>query len=106
MEGRDIGTVVFPNADVKIFLDASLEERVRRRLRESRAKGVEVSPRSPRRPDEGARRARQHARRRAAGAGAGRRLPGFHRAREDEVEEAILKMVRGRVTNGKGTTAS
>ena|SRR5436190_5134810 len=32
MEGRDIGTVVFPNADVKIYLDASAEERARRRL--------------------------------------------------------------------------
>jgi cytidylate kinase len=31
MEGRDIGTVVFPAADVKIFLDASPEERARRR---------------------------------------------------------------------------
>ena len=31
MEGRDIGTAVFPGADVKIFLDASPEERARRR---------------------------------------------------------------------------
>ncbi len=31
MEGRDIGSVVFPNADVKIYLDASPEERARRR---------------------------------------------------------------------------
>jgi cytidylate kinase len=31
MEGRDIGTVVFPNADVKIYMDASAEERARRR---------------------------------------------------------------------------
>jgi cytidylate kinase len=31
MEGRDIGTVVFPTADVKIYLDASAEERARRR---------------------------------------------------------------------------
>jgi cytidylate kinase len=31
MEGRDIGTVVFPNADLKIYLDASAEERTRRR---------------------------------------------------------------------------
>ncbi len=31
MEGRDIGTVVFPNADIKIYLDASAEERARRR---------------------------------------------------------------------------
>ena len=35
MEGRDIGTVVFPNADVKIFLDASEEERARRRAHDS-----------------------------------------------------------------------
>lgn len=34
MEGRDIGTVVFPQADVKIFLDASPEERARRRARD------------------------------------------------------------------------
>jgi cytidylate kinase len=32
MEGRDIGTVVFPHADLKIYLDASAEERARRRL--------------------------------------------------------------------------
>ena len=35
MEGRDIGTVVFPNADVKIYLDASPEERARRRAHDS-----------------------------------------------------------------------
>jgi cytidylate kinase len=35
MEGRDIGTVVFPNADVKIYLDASTEERVRRRANDT-----------------------------------------------------------------------
>jgi cytidylate kinase len=44
MEGRDIGTVVFPNAQVKIFLDANPEERVRRRCEEMRAKGLEVNP--------------------------------------------------------------
>jgi cytidylate kinase len=38
-EGRDIGTVVFPNAEVKIFLDASAEERARRRYTELRAAG-------------------------------------------------------------------
>jgi cytidylate kinase len=32
MEGRDIGTVVFPDADVKVYLDASAEERARRRM--------------------------------------------------------------------------
>ena len=35
MEGRDIGTVVFPSADVKIYLDASAEERARRRARDT-----------------------------------------------------------------------
>ena len=36
MNGRDIGTVVFPNADVKFFLDAAVEERAQRRLAEER----------------------------------------------------------------------
>ncbi len=35
MEGRDIGTVVFPRADVKIFLDADPEERARRRANDA-----------------------------------------------------------------------
>lgn len=43
MEGRDIGTYVFPNADVKIFLDASLEERVRRRIKQNEELGIEMS---------------------------------------------------------------
>ena len=41
MEGRDIGTVVFPNADVKIYLDATPEERARRRVNQNREKGIE-----------------------------------------------------------------
>ena len=39
MEGRDIGTVVFPNADVKIYLDASAEERARRRATDAAHSG-------------------------------------------------------------------
>jgi cytidylate kinase len=39
MEGRDIGSVVFPHADLKIFLDASPEVRAERRLRELQEKG-------------------------------------------------------------------
>lgn len=39
MDGRDIGTQVLPNADLKIFLTASLEERARRRFEELQAKG-------------------------------------------------------------------
>jgi cytidylate kinase len=42
MDGRDIGTVVFPDADVKFFLDASVEERGRRRYRELKEKGLDV----------------------------------------------------------------
>jgi len=43
MDGRDIGTVVLPNAEVKIFLTASPEERARRRYDELRAKGANAS---------------------------------------------------------------
>ena len=43
MEGRDIGTVVFPNADVKIYLDATAEERARRRVLQNQEKGIEAS---------------------------------------------------------------
>lgn len=42
LDGRDIGTVVFPNADVKIYLVASPEERANRRLKEYKEKGVEA----------------------------------------------------------------
>jgi cytidylate kinase len=42
MEGRDIGTVVFPDADVKIFLTASLEQRVQRRSKEYDIKGIQI----------------------------------------------------------------
>jgi len=42
MDGRDIGTVVCPNADVKFFLDASVEERGRRRYLELKEKGMDV----------------------------------------------------------------
>lgn len=40
MEGRDITTVVFPNAQVKIYLDASSEERANRRYKENQEKGI------------------------------------------------------------------
>lgn len=42
LDGRDIGTVVFPKGDVKIFLVASPEERAKRRLKEYEQKGVEA----------------------------------------------------------------
>jgi cytidylate kinase len=40
MDGRDIGTVVFPDADVKVYLDASEDERARRRCAEDGARGI------------------------------------------------------------------
>lgn len=43
MEGRDIGTKVFPNADVKIYLDASVEERANRRYKQDLEKGMKVT---------------------------------------------------------------
>ena len=54
MEGRDIGTVVFPNADVKVFLDCSVEDykfyldadietRAKRRYKENQEKGIDMS---------------------------------------------------------------
>lgn len=42
-EGRDTGTVVFPHAQVKVFLTASLDERARRRHKELQERGVEIS---------------------------------------------------------------
>jgi cytidylate kinase len=42
LEGRDIGTVVFPEAEIKFFLSASAEERGKRRFEELRAKGMSV----------------------------------------------------------------
>ena len=43
MEGRDICTYVFPNADVKIYLDASIEERAKRRFKENQEKNIDMS---------------------------------------------------------------
>ena len=101
MEGRDIGTVVFPGADVKIFLDANPEVRVGRRLRESRAKGEEVS--------EGALAAQMKERDQRDSTRADAPLAQAPDAiyldstalSVEEVEQAVLKIVRSRVTNGK-----
>jgi CMP/dCMP kinase len=101
MEGRDIGTVVFPNADVKVFLDANPAERVRRRYEELKAKGQIVSTeqlsadmrerdrRDSTRADAPLAQAPDAVYFDSTGLGI------------DEVEEAILRIVRTRVTNGK-----
>jgi CMP/dCMP kinase len=101
MEGRDIGTVVFPNADIKVFLDANPQERVRRRLAEGKAKGDPISAEAlaaqMKERDQ-----RDSTRADAPLAQAPDAVYLDSTALDiGEVEEAILKMVRARVTNGK-----
>ena len=101
MEGRDIGTVVFPGAAVKIYLDAQLVERVRRRLEELRAKGQEM-PEQDLMAQMKERDDRDSTRADAPLAQAPDAV--YLDSTEltlDEVEEAILKIVRARVANGK-----
>ena len=43
VEGRDVTTVVFPDADLKFYINASVEERAKRRFAEQKAKGVETT---------------------------------------------------------------
>ena len=101
MEGRDIGTVVFPAADVKIFLDARPEERVRRRFTEDLEKGAAVSAEAV------AAQMRERDRRDST-----RTEAPLTQAPDavyldstgltiDQVEEAVLKLGRSRVSNGK-----
>jgi len=101
MEGRDIGTVVFPDAEVKVFLDAQPEERVRRRLEEVRAKGGAVSE------TQLAAEMKERDQRDSTRADAPlTQAPDAVYLDStplsiEETEEAVLKIVRARVTNGK-----
>jgi cytidylate kinase len=101
MEGRDIGTVVFPDADVKIYLDAKPPERVRRRLNEFRAKGDPISE-DALAAQMSERDERDSTRADAPLAQAPDAVYLDSTALDIEhVEEAILKIVRARITNGK-----
>jgi CMP/dCMP kinase len=97
MEGRDIGTVVFPDARVKIFLDANPDERVRRRAGEQ----PDVAP------DQLAKQIAERDRR-----DTNRSESPLVQAPDavyidstgcsaEEIEEKILKIVRARISNGK-----
>jgi cytidylate kinase len=98
MEGRDIGTVVFPQADVKIFLDADPQERARRRHLEKPKDGsVEQVAREMRERDQ---RDRTRAEAPLTQAPDAFYLDSTGLS-PDEVEEAILKVIRARVSNGK-----
>jgi cytidylate kinase len=101
MEGRDIGTVVFPDAAVKIYLDAQIAERVHRRLDEMRAKGIEVDPEAlAAQMKERDMRDSSRADSPLAQAPDAVYLDST-KLSLDQVEEAILKIVRARVSNGK-----
>jgi len=101
MEGRDIGTVVFPDANIKIYLDANPQERVRRRLLELRAKGEDMSE-SALAAQMKERDQRDSTRSDAPLAQAPDAVYLDSTTLDlDGVEEAILRIVRARVTNGK-----
>ena len=94
MEGRDIGTVVFPDARVKVFLDASEEERARRRA-------VELSAPVERVAQEMAGRDRRDRTRADAPLTQAPDADYIDSSRltPEQVEEAILKLVRDRTSN-------
>ena len=96
MEGRDIGSVVFPNADVKIFLDAQSEERVRRRAAEVNGSSEVIARQLHERDERDRTRAEAPLTQPPDAAyvdSTGLSI--------EEVEEAILRLVRARITNGK-----
>lgn len=101
MEGRDIGTVVFPDANVKIYLDAAPEERARRRAEEMRAKGETPDLRSlAAQMKERDQRDSTRADSPLSQAPDAVYVDSTHLT-PDEVEEALLKIVRNRISNGK-----
>jgi CMP/dCMP kinase len=102
MEGRDIGTVVFPEAGVKIYLDADANERARRRLEDLRARGETAITQSELAAQIAERDRRDSTRADSPLAQAPDAVyldsTGMS---PDEVEEEILRLVRKRVSNGK-----
>ena len=104
MEGRDIGTVVFPEAEVKIYLDATPEERARRRMKDLAARGVaadfaQVLEEMKRRDQRDSTRADSPLRQAPDAI-----YVDSTGMSEDEVEQVLLKIVRERTSNGKEVT--
>ena len=101
MEGRDIGSVVFPNAQVKIFLDADPHERARRRTLELKGTGTPAST------DAVEAEMRERDNRDRTRAEAPLVQPPDAQLIEttgmniEQVEEAVLKVIRDRTSNGK-----
>ena len=101
MEGRDIGTVVFPDADVKIFLDASAEVRAARRVEELRDKGLDVGTEAVAR-EMAERDLRDRTRSEAPLVQAPDAvLVDTTGLSIEEVEKTVLRIIRSRVSNGK-----
>lgn len=101
MEGRDIGSVVFPKAQVKIFLDADTEERARRRAEQRGAGDIRKIEEAIKERD---RRDRERAEAPLVQA------PDAHLVDTtgltiEQVEEEILRLVRARTSNGKEASA-
>jgi cytidylate kinase len=96
MEGRDIGSVVFPGADVKIFLDAATGERARRRAVELNGDRDSIARQIQERDERD--RTRAEAPLTQAPDAVYVDSTGLT---IEEVEEAILKLVRARISNGK-----
>lgn len=97
MEGRDIGTVVFPDADVKIYLDADPSIRAGRRALETGADAGQIAREI----------AERDRRDRTRGEAPLMQAPDAEYVDStaltpEQVEEAILKIVRARTSNGKG----
>jgi len=102
MEGRDIGTVVFPDAEVKVFLDADPPVRAARRLNELREKGAAVGEPETMLNDIRERDQRDRTRAEAPLMQAPDAVYLDTSAMTiEQVEEAILKLVRDRTSNGK-----
>lgn len=105
MEGRDIGSVVFPNAHVKIFLDADPGERARRRTLELQEKGHSADvQRVAGELNERDRRDRTRSEAPLVQA-PDAQLIDTTRLSLEQVEEAVLRIVRARISNGKPATA-
>jgi CMP/dCMP kinase len=105
MEGRDIGSIVFPHAQVKIFLDADPQERARRRALELQEKerdtGFEAVSGELRARDERDRRRSESPLMQAPDA----ELVDTTGLSLEQVEQTVLRLVRARISNGKGAKA-
>lgn len=101
MEGRDIGSVVFPRAQVKIFLDADPKERARRRMLEMRQEGqsadLHIVAGELYKRDERDRRRTEAPLVQAPDA----ELVDTTGLSVDEVEQAVLRIIRAKTSNGR-----